>query len=159
MALPYYFQSINLNVLLFQSCIALSCVHTAYNNNADTHMYTIMHTITPDLILIRQTVPGACKVCRRAINRLRNEHESSRSKPLAGVLSGKLNTRLQGRVCDGLWLDKKSLYLALHLETRLECGYHIFALSSLTTTFCVNSLLWFAGKRTFLHFTVIYTTD
>lgn len=92
-------------------------------------------------------MPGACKVCHRAINRLRNEHESSRAKTLAGVLSGKSNTRPQGRVCDGLRLDKKSLYLALHLETRLECGYHIFALSSLTTTFCVNSPLGFAGKH------------
>lgn len=43
--------------------------------NSRTYTHVCMHSIiTPDLILIRQTVPAPCKVCHRAINLLRKEH-------------------------------------------------------------------------------------
>lgn len=116
------------------------------------HTLTSMRNITSDLIFSRQTVPGSCKVRHRAINLLRKEHEWIRSKPFAVVLSGKSNTHLQGRVCDELWHDKKSLYL----DTKLECSYQIFTLSSLTSICYMKSLLCFARNQS-LHTWVIKT--
>ena len=55
------------------------------------------------------------------------------------------HTPIQGRVLMN-YSDKKSLYLAVHWETRLECSYQMFALCSLTSKCCVNSLLCFEGK-------------
>lgn len=105
-----------------------------------------MLSITLDLILMRQTMPGSCKVCHCAINLWRKEHESITSKQLLAIFSGKSNTHLQGRVCGKLWHDKKFLYSRVHLEKRLECSYQIFTLSVLTSIFCVNSLWCSAGR-------------
>lgn len=108
---------------------------------------TTMLSITLDLILMRQTMPGSRKVCRCAINLLRKEHELIRSKQLVAILSGKSNTHLPGRVRGKLWHDKKSLYSGVHLEKkRLECSYQLFTLSVLTSILCVNSLWCSAGR-------------
>lgn len=95
--LPKYF-SVILWWIIFNSLFLFEfncadytvCHHSS--NKVQTHTHRSMHSITSDLILSRQTVPGPCKVCHRAINPLWKEHEWIRSKLLAAVLSEKSHT-------------------------------------------------------------------
>lgn len=129
----YHTGDLKISCMHLQNCCCLFlvfyCLRTLlclpHNKHLIMFKHTWTHSITSDLIVSRQTVPVPWKVCHRAIN-LRKEHESIRSEPLAAVRNGKSNTHLQGRVCDKLRHDKKSLIW--YLERRLECSYLIFTL-------------------------------